>query len=811
MNVQNPKVNNISSRASSRSSKLGSVSSETDTNRFEDFILIAEFSEQIGPTPVLCIPECCPQNFNQIAFAVRVLSVDWHLKVSSSDEPLSRFSLEQDVQMLLSEPKESAEAVVSYMTVYDLHARGNERPYCFCYVSQDRNKMLLFFEDIMKALANVVTLIHKRNYEVFLKDLKSHSNLLQKDMKLIKSEGLPKTLPPGVTPESAVEDITSHLQDMTSLIEDLDHTLEQFNSETITTLHGHRIISRSHSDTLKRCAGRFSKRVNSDLKLTHTISPNTLLSTSPTYTLSTITSSVRNFDRKLRSLPELVSMKMWGDIRRALDDIVNLYRQDTSLLLLNRYDAACLKPSSSLLTCGQFAVSNFIPPEKPVSKHRTVKAAETVDSQPSSSQDQVQHFSKVWSVKNSAFANEASKAPMLFPEKKQIESTRTAGSFSPSSFSSLESVEGPSHTHPNSSSLSSDSPGLAHARGPAREEPVGPNTDDQVLSINPLGYNIIGDSAPLDNNQELLSYEGSDSIEGSDDYSTPPESAACHNTHLHILTSPVLFTSAMLRPSSRPSYDLKAQLYRTPNLIHVVFSMLSGKPVMCECPTLCEMETESLLRNFSLFLPGSAHRHHILTATDRASLLFSALNCTKLAMVKSRNLLDSKQYSLVRRHSQVFAVRESAATFHGHQYEGDLLSMFSKSFLTRQRTFPLNNEFLVSLFQSVLLQLSMKAYLLFHHSLSTRHNVTKSGEALKRSLSLSSSDWEIIKYFSKVIREQIIEQFEREIICKSNLVTECVPSCAAPHVTPMLTLLGYEESQCEETAMTFTSTNNEKK
>ena len=786
------------SRVASRSSKLGSVSSDVDsTSRFQDFIFIAEFSEQIGPTPVLCIPECCPQNFNQIAFAVRVLSVDWHLKVGgSSGEPLSRFSLEQDVQMLLSEPKEGAEAIVSYLTVFDLHARGNERPYCFCYVSQDRNKMLLFLEDIMKAMTKVVTQIHKRNYEVFLKDLRSHTNLLKKDMQLIKSEGLPTSLPPGVTPESAVEDIASHLQDMTSLIADLDRTLGQLNNETMTSLHGHSIISRSHSDTLRKRAGRFSKRANSDLKLTHSISPNTLLGTSPTYTLSTITSSVRNFDRKLRSLPELVSVRSWGDIRKCLEDIVHLYGQDTSLLLLNRYDAASLKPSSSLLTVGQFAVSNFLPPDRPQSKRRNLKPAETADYQSSPSADQVVHPNKIWSVKNSEH----------FAERKQANSSRTTGSFSPTSFSSLESGDGPSHSQPHSSSLSSDSPTASNAR--SCREAAGDNTDDHVLHNNPLGYNVIGDSCPSDNSHDPFSYDGSDSLEGSDGYATPPE-AATTNTHLQVPISPIPFTCARLRASSRLSCDLKAHLYRAPGLLHVISSLLSGKPVICECPQLCEETADSLLRNLSLFIPGSAHKHRVLPAADRAVPLFSALSSTKLAMVKSKATLSSKQYSLLRRHSQVFAVSEAVSTFYGHLYEGKLLSMFSKHFLTRQRTVPLSEEFLLGLFQSVLLQLAMKAYLLFHHSLALQKNVIKSGDAIKSTLSLSNSDWEIIKYLSKVIREQMIEQLERETICRNNLVTERIPNLPAPHANPMLTLLGYTDNQCDEISLTFTPSNTE--
>ncbi|KAI6659332.1 actin binding domain-containing protein [Oopsacas minuta] len=800
-------------------SKSGSVSSGTET-KFNDFIFIAEFSEQIGPTPVLCIPDCCPQNFNQIAFAVRVLSVDWHVKVSNnSGEPLSRFSLDQDVQMLLSEPMENAEAIVNYMTVYDLHARGNERPYCICYISQDKNKILLFFEEIVKALAKIVTHIHRRNYEVFLKDLKVHSNLLRKDLQIIQTEGLPKSLPPGITPESAVEDITSHLEDMSSLMEDLDEMLCKYNTGMVTSSPGHSSILRSHSDTMTKKTGRFTKRVNSDLNYSHSISPSTLLG-SPTYTLSTITSSVRNFDRKLRSLPELVSGEMWGEIRRLLEDVAHMYRQDTSVLLLNRYDTMCLKPKSSLLTIGQFAVNNFVPQERSLyqSRQKTVKGTEKAED---NTNLKPEHSNKVWSVRNSTYTT----GPLLFPEKKEDETLRTKGSFSPKSFSSLESGDGQSQPPLHSSSTSSGSPNLFNTKHSRKEaermvsnlEPVGIKvaSQEQVLNVNPLGYNLLRDHNAFDYNSKIMSFEGSDSIEGSDGYLTPPDLLSTTTFDIPNLlpNSPILFTNSKLKlkSNSHGNSDLMAQLYRTPNFIHVAYSMLSGKPVMCECLNSCEMEIEELTRNSSLFLPGSANRNMILTTTDQTSLQLSNLHNIKMAMVQSKTLQNTKPYNQIRRHSQLFAINEGKSTFHGHSYDGKLLSMLSKSYITRQRTIPLNDEFILSLMQSALLNLAMKAYLLFYYSLSVRQNVIKSGDILKKSLSMSNSDWEIINYLTKIIREQLIDYDEREQTCKLLRIMDCVQSNKPQQEGPILTLLGYVDSHNEETSLIFSASDSAKK
>ena len=770
--------------------KQHSVSSENEPPPFEDFIFIAEFSEQIGPSPVLSIPESCPPSFNQNAFAIRVLSVDWHVKVKSkTDGPVSRFTLDQDVQMLLSEPKENAEAIVYYMTVYDVHARGNERPYCICYISQDKNKIMMFFEDIVRALGRIVAQIHRRNYEVFLKDLKSHSNLLQNDMESIKSEGLPKNVPSTVTPEVAIENITTHLEDMTTLMEGLNEVLAQINSD----MKQGQLITRSRSETVKKNSGRFKQRSSSDMMRTHSISPSTMLGTSPSYTLSTITSTIRSFDRKLRTLPELVSIAMWGSIRRSLDDLVHLYRQDSSILLLNRYDVLCLKQASSLLSVGGYAINNFIPPENSPFNS-------TGNANLEGKRDQHLHFTKIWSVKgvinDTEFVNHLDE-----DDGKQSEpSKRTTGSFSPNSFSSLDSSGGQFQTHPTSST-SSDS--LNIDRHGASNNENSRSQQKQLVGTNPLGYTILRDPTPdtvsrssrrYISSYEILSVEDSESTEG---FSTPPDSLSYNysplSTSICLPPSPSLFTSLRSR-SANKQFTLLQQLSMTPNLVHVAYSMLSGKSVLCECPY--EMDITSLLRNLVLFLPGSNERNPILTETDNSSVQSLKIYSNKLAVVRSKSLMASRQYNQVKRHFQVFRITDSSSHFNGRLYDGKVFAMFSKSYLTRQRTVPLNEQFLLTLFQASLLQLAMKAYLMFHHSLSMQQNVIKSGDILKESLTLSNSDWEIAKYFTKIIRQQILEQAEREnnYMPIDRKINMGLPTL----VTPFLNLLGSEACQVEE-------------
>ncbi|XP_062523023.1 guanine nucleotide exchange protein SMCR8-like [Corticium candelabrum] len=136
-----------------------------------DFILVAEFSEQEGPKPLLTIPgdaagDC---DFDQNTFAVRIMAVDYQAQNREN-----HFKFAVDTQVVQSEEDErvSAHVYVHHFTLYDVYARGYVRPFCMCYVTGDQPKLMLNFEDIRRQFSYVSETLHVTNLRVFERDLK---------------------------------------------------------------------------------------------------------------------------------------------------------------------------------------------------------------------------------------------------------------------------------------------------------------------------------------------------------------------------------------------------------------------------------------------------------------------------------------------------------------------------------------------------------------------------------------------------------------------------------------------------------------
>ncbi|CAB1350382.1 unnamed protein product, partial [Coregonus sp. 'balchen'] len=104
----------------------------------KDFILISEFSEQVGPQPLLTIPDD-PKVFGTFDlnyFSLRIMSVDYQA------------SFVEDSRVVLGDSKEGAFAYVHHLTLYDLEARGFVRPFCMAYVSADERKIMGQFQEM---------------------------------------------------------------------------------------------------------------------------------------------------------------------------------------------------------------------------------------------------------------------------------------------------------------------------------------------------------------------------------------------------------------------------------------------------------------------------------------------------------------------------------------------------------------------------------------------------------------------------------------------------------------------------------------
>ena len=141
----------------------------------KDFILISEFSEQVGPQPLLTIPDdpkvCGTFDLNY--FSLRIMSVDYQASFvghpPGSGYP--RLSFVEDSRVVLGDSKEGAFAYVHHLTLYDLEARGFVRPFCMAYVSADERKIMLQFQELSLRFSRASECLKTGNRRAFAREL----------------------------------------------------------------------------------------------------------------------------------------------------------------------------------------------------------------------------------------------------------------------------------------------------------------------------------------------------------------------------------------------------------------------------------------------------------------------------------------------------------------------------------------------------------------------------------------------------------------------------------------------------------------
>nr|XP_046270121.1 guanine nucleotide exchange protein smcr8a [Scatophagus argus] len=141
----------------------------------KDFILISEFSEQVGPQPLLTIPDdpkvCGTFDLNY--FALRIMSVDYQASFVGHPPGTGypRLSFVEDSRVVLGDSKEGAFAYVHHLTLYDLEARGFVRPFCMAYVSADERKIMLQFQELSLRFSQASECLKAGNRRAFAKEL----------------------------------------------------------------------------------------------------------------------------------------------------------------------------------------------------------------------------------------------------------------------------------------------------------------------------------------------------------------------------------------------------------------------------------------------------------------------------------------------------------------------------------------------------------------------------------------------------------------------------------------------------------------
>ncbi|XP_016136398.1 Smith-Magenis syndrome chromosomal region candidate gene 8 protein homolog isoform X1 [Sinocyclocheilus grahami] len=163
----------------------------------KDFILVSEFSEQVGPQPLLTIPndpKVCG-TFDLNYFSLRIMSVDYQASFvghpPGSNYPKLNFV--EDSKVVLGDSKEGAFAYVHHLTLYDLEARGFVRPFCMAYISADEKKIMHQFQELSSEFSQASEFLKSGNRKAFanelekkLKDLEYTRSVLHKETELQK-------------------------------------------------------------------------------------------------------------------------------------------------------------------------------------------------------------------------------------------------------------------------------------------------------------------------------------------------------------------------------------------------------------------------------------------------------------------------------------------------------------------------------------------------------------------------------------------------------------------------------------------------
>uniref|UniRef100_A0A673M746 Smith-Magenis syndrome chromosomal region candidate gene 8-B protein homolog n=1 Tax=Sinocyclocheilus rhinocerous TaxID=307959 RepID=A0A673M746_9TELE len=149
-------------------------SKTSGANFTKDFILLSEFSEQVGPQPLLTVPpetKACG-TFDLNHFSLRIMSVDYQTSLTGPAGCGSlKLNFVEDSKVVLGDSREGAFAYVHHLTLYDLEARGFVRPLCLAYVSSDENKIIQQFQQLSAEFSKVSECLKTGNRKNFANEL----------------------------------------------------------------------------------------------------------------------------------------------------------------------------------------------------------------------------------------------------------------------------------------------------------------------------------------------------------------------------------------------------------------------------------------------------------------------------------------------------------------------------------------------------------------------------------------------------------------------------------------------------------------
>ncbi|XP_054851548.1 guanine nucleotide exchange protein SMCR8 [Eublepharis macularius] len=333
-----------------------------------DFILISEFSEQVGPQPLLTIPDDAKVSgtFDLNYFSLRIMSVDYQASFVGHPPgcPYPKLNFVEDSKVVLGDSKEGAFAYVHHLTLYDLEARGFVRPFCMAYISADEHKIMLMFQELSVEFSKASECLKTGNRKAFanelekkLKDLDYTRTVLHNETEIQK-----KNNEKGYYTTQAIEKANELASVEKSIIEHQD-LLKQIRSYPYSKLkdsdfHPYKPeCSLEQEDNLEH--GFTTSKPDEPGEMN-------LHPRRASYTPKLIKAkSTKCFDKKLKTLQELCDLYFFTQTLDQLHQIEKMFRGDICYLLTNQISRALLK---------QQTITNFLfediflvderPPEK---------------------------------------------------------------------------------------------------------------------------------------------------------------------------------------------------------------------------------------------------------------------------------------------------------------------------------------------------------------------------------------------------------------------------------------------------------------
>ncbi|NWV22912.1 SMCR8 protein, partial [Origma solitaria] len=337
-----------------------------------DFILISEFSEQVGPQPLLTIPDDAKVSgtFDLNYFSLRIMSVDYQASFVGHPpgSAYPKLNFVEDSKVVLGDSKEGAFAYVHHLTLYDLEARGFVRPFCMAYISADEHKIMQQFQELSAEFSKASECLKTGNRKAFANELEKKLKDLDYTRTVLhnETEQQKKANDKGYYTTQAIEKANELASVEKSIIEHQD-LLRQIRSYPYRKLKE----SEFHPYEPESAVDRANMGGDQDPAASDLTEPGEthLYTHVPSYTPKLIKAkSAKCFDKKLKTLEELCDVYFFTQTLDQLHHIERTFRGDVCYLLTEQISRALLKQQT--VTNFLFEDVSFLDEKPPVKQYR---------------------------------------------------------------------------------------------------------------------------------------------------------------------------------------------------------------------------------------------------------------------------------------------------------------------------------------------------------------------------------------------------------------------------------------------------------